>query len=760
MPGRSWKAARTVVRNRLRAGLGFAGRTVTRRKVILATVAGWVLVTAAVAVLASPGPALVLVLLAVGLLLANAMLSNRRFRVILGELRQRSGRDGPMFSGAAGGEQIRSEYAEVADRLKLTALALGKLSEDLGGARSALQQAVAREAARLDRRGEALQNLHAVVRVAGQIPSFPVRDSSPELTLRLVELLRTRRSGLVVGCGAAASTVWAALAVRQLAPEVRFVVLEHDPAVAARVDSALAAHGVADCVSIRRAPLTPVDAIADARGYQVQSWRDLDQIDVLFVDEQFAGLRSGGLPALGPLAGRLRAGGQLVVPRPGRWNGGEEVDRWVATGAWVLEEGSADREEPAVLRRALTGAAPAGEAPAPGDAGEVAGTGQSAPSTAEHALAAELARAARTVAGRPDPWVMVYHPVARTNPYQALLYSRALPSGFAPVAAPDFGDVVRVSDQLGGDPATVLHLHWLANVIDSAEDVDRAWARVDGFLSRLRQLQERQVRIIWTVHNRLPHWCDHPEAEIALRRELANLADVVHIMRPETVDEVGDLYRLPVDRLLVAPHPSYLGAYPTHYDRGLVRLELGLERDDFAVGLVGSIQPYKGVDELIEAVTGPGELPEGLRTIVAGPPGKDPGSVRVMERLAGTGAIQTLPQKLEEQRLARVLTALDAMVLPYRRPLTSGVAMLSLSFGVPIIAPGEGPFRPLAERGYCLTYDREEPGGLRAAIRAAPEWVNSVDREAMRKDMVSLSGAVVSEQFFTDLREALARARP
>jgi beta-1,4-mannosyltransferase len=253
-------------------------------------------------------------------------------------------------------------------------------------------------------------------------------------------------------------------------------------------------------------------------------------------------------------------------------------------------------------------------------------------------VAAEVSRAARSIRWRDDPWVVAYHPVARTNPYQALLYSRAWDHGFAPVAVTQPTDVSAVVSATHMGVRGAVHLHWTSTVIGGSSSIDEAEARLENFLDQLRRLKDQQIRIIWTVHNRLPHHCEYPELEIELCRGLADLADVVHIMAPDTVSEVSELYPLSEGRLLRAPHPSYVGAYPSHYSRDLVRFEMGFEPGDFVVGMIGSIQPYKGVDELIRAVS-EGPLHPRLRTLVAGIPGQDPASTELVDRLKRADAI-------------------------------------------------------------------------------------------------------------------------
>lgn len=285
---------RSSVKAMVRTALAQLGRLATRRSVILATAGGWVVVTVAVAALARPEPAVVLVMLAIGMIVVSTMHAHRQHRVLLGQLTGGLRRDRPDGWGEPGSPPTD----EILDRLKLSALALGRIAEDLTASTASVRQAVVDESRRLARQLTALQNLHALVPAEAPVPyAMAGRDSSPELALRLVEALRTDRPELVVGCGGGPATLWAALAVRRFALDTRIVVLEHDPAAVEATETLLASHGAADLVEVRTAPLEP------ELGYPREVWADLTTIDLLFVEGR------GVVPfaATAPLAERARA---------------------------------------------------------------------------------------------------------------------------------------------------------------------------------------------------------------------------------------------------------------------------------------------------------------------------------------------------------------------------------------------------------------------------------------------------------------------
>ena len=370
-------------------------------------------------------------------------------------------------------------------------------------------------------------------------------------------------------------------------------------------------------------------------------------------------------------------------------------------------------------------------------------------------IAARYTAAARRVAAHEDPWVLGYHPVARMNPYQALLYGEGTRSGFAVVAAPTSAELAPLACASAMGVGAIAHLHWTSHVLADAKSEEDADARASTFLGFVRSLQQRGIKTVWTVHNRLPHRCEYPQVERQLRTELASLVDVAHIMTEGTPDAVGDLFTLPSDRLLVAEHPSYLGAYPTHHDPQLVRFETGFEPDDFVVGMIGSIQAYKGVDELLDAFAIAAPDVANLRGLIAGMPGRDPESLELVRRLRTQPMIRAFPSKLDDQNLARLVSSVDVMALPYRSTLNSGAALLALSFGIPVIGPLLGQFVELADLGFCLAYDPHEMEGLAAALRQAPSWAAQVDRDAILDYVAGRTGPTVSERFFAGLRDHL-----
>jgi beta-1,4-mannosyltransferase len=80
---------------------------------------------------------------------------------------------------------------------------------------------------------------------------------------------------------------------------------------------------------------------------------------------------------------------------------------------------------------------------------------------------------------------------------------------------------------------------------------------------------------------------------------------------------------------------------------------------------------------------------------------------------------------LRDDEIMTFVSALDALVLPYRDILTSGAIMLGMSAGVPVIAPRMGGIADVVTDKCGLLYDPDSPEGLVEAMSELPRRVYS-----------------------------------
>jgi glycosyltransferase involved in cell wall biosynthesis len=344
------------------------------------------------------------------------------------------------------------------------------------------------------------------------------------------------------------------------------------------------------------------------------------------------------------------------------------------------------------------------------------------------------------------------------NPYQALLYSRGWEHGVGAVALYDLGEL----DDLAAFAAAagarlVLHLHWTNKILEAAASEDEGRRMLERFVATLDRFIARGGSLAWTVHNVLPHGATMPALEAALQQAIVDRCSVVHVLSANTRASVSEWFQIPEDKLLHVPHPNYIGAYVDAVSRDAARWQLGIGPDEIVYSLVGAIMPYKGLTELVDAFDAVSHDPgPRRRLIVAGQPSRERGVDEFLERCSMHPFISLYPTRIPGDDMQLFIRAADLVVLPYVRSLNSGVVMLALSFGVPVVTAAVGAMVEIVTPDVGRTFEPGDARALTDALRAADALRNSTAREAALRVAREFDPARLSADF---ARGVAARVR-
>lgn len=326
---------------------------------------------------------------------------------------------------------------------------------------------------------------------------------------------------------------------------------------------------------------------------------------------------------------------------------------------------------------------------------------------------------AKTPRSGEDRLLVGFFPDYRENPYLEMMWSDLRRGSAIPIPvgnALDFAPLLRSSE---GRP-TVFHLNWTAPILGGGRDATERRSRYRSFLEALDGLQERGVPLIWTVHNVLPHECEDPGLEAELRQELADRADVVHVMCEETVRACAGRFEIPESKLRVLPHPSYIDVYPNLVDRDTARYELGLSPDDFLYLCFGKIRPYKGVDLLLNAFDRLSRHVPNAKLLLVGELGRFEDVDEIVQRAGANPNVVTNFNSIPDADVQLYMNATDVVVLPYRTALNSGALQLAYSFARPVIAPEVGCLSSQIEptTGIGFSWEQGDQALLNAMLTA------------------------------------------
>lgn len=228
----------------------------------------------------------------------------------------------------------------------------------------------------------------------------------------------------------------------------------------------------------------------------------------------------------------------------------------------------------------------------------------------------------------------------------------------------------------------VFHVHWPELLVTSARTPLRRLARrllTTAFITRLRLTRTPVVR---TWHNLvrsdgLSPW-DHRLLDALERRTR-------HIIR------LTDQTAPPLD----VPTSTIVHAHYRDWFEPVTEALEPIEPVDSRVLYFGLIKPYKGVEQLLEAVADSPEADLDVRLV--GSPSDPALADRVRAAVAADARISADLSYADDPTLAAEIAAVTLVVLPYKAMHNSGALLLALSLDTPVLAPDNEVNRRLAE---------------------------------------------------------------
>lgn len=194
---------------------------------------------------------------------------------------------------------------------------------------------------------------------------------------------------------------------------------------------------------------------------------------------------------------------------------------------------------------------------------------------------------------------------------------------------------------------------------------------------------------------------------------------------------------VPEGKVDTIPHGSYLGLVGEMPARGEARARLGLSDEGPVLLFFGQIKEVKGLDVLLKAM--PRLLREhpGATLLIAGKVWKDDlGRYEGLVTALGISENCVFHTRyIPDAEVATYYAAADAVVLPYRRIYQSGVLLMAMSYGKPVVVSDiEGMTEVVTdgENGYAFPAgDAGALAGKLAAVLSDPDGTREAGRRAV-----------------------------
>lgn len=232
----------------------------------------------------------------------------------------------------------------------------------------------------------------------------------------------------------------------------------------------------------------------------------------------------------------------------------------------------------------------------------------------------------------------------------------------------------------------VLHFHWTQHHYRRSTYLASLLAMAK-FAIKLVCARAWGYKLIWTLHNLLPHEQPYPRIDYLARwiMSLTAHAVIVHC------EQGAHLLKIKFGRqknVYVTYLGDYVGVFPEAVDHREAQAQLGLPAHSRTLLFLGNIRPYKGLLRLVDAF-GQVRAPD-LRLIVAGNCGDADLALKLQLAAQDDPRIHLRLGFLPVEQMGIYFGAADFAVLPYENILTSAGVMTALSYGVPVIAPAMG----------------------------------------------------------------------
>ena len=225
------------------------------------------------------------------------------------------------------------------------------------------------------------------------------------------------------------------------------------------------------------------------------------------------------------------------------------------------------------------------------------------------------------------------------------------------------------------------------------------------------------ARIVWTAHHLYPHDGGRNEwTHRTARRYITRVAQRIFAHGPTAAKIVGAEFGVDPEKIRLVPHGHWRGLYAHAPNRGEARRHAGLPDAAPVYGFVGSCRPYKNLESIIEAFA---RVDRNSHLLIAGEFSSQHyfETIRSMIAPEAVDRVHIVARFLGDDEIMSYVAGLDALVLSYKQILTSGVAMLALSAGVPVVAPRIGGIPDMVCDRTGVLYDPTVPEGLAEAMR-------------------------------------------
>jgi glycosyltransferase involved in cell wall biosynthesis len=261
----------------------------------------------------------------------------------------------------------------------------------------------------------------------------------------------------------------------------------------------------------------------------------------------------------------------------------------------------------------------------------------------------------------------------------------------------------------------VLHLHWPSyRYLRSGSTFAIVFAFFK-FCMLLALLRAKGVKLWWTAHNLMPHepcrikWIDR-----FARHWVIALSETIFVHGDGAKKVLEKRFPRTMYKTTCIPHGHWLDYYGSIHNKAEAKAHLGIAQSQYVYLMFGQLKPYKNIEGLIAAFNA---LPAGDHCLLIAGRFTDKSYQQKVLNLANSNPKIRLDARfIDDEEVAVYLAASDIMCMPYNEILTSGTAMLAMSYGLPLISINKGYLTDVIVKQSGILIDSISPQALSQAM--------------------------------------------
>ena len=220
-------------------------------------------------------------------------------------------------------------------------------------------------------------------------------------------------------------------------------------------------------------------------------------------------------------------------------------------------------------------------------------------------------------------------------------------------------------------------------------------------LSKIKKYAAGGKKIIWNLHNKIPHAAKDVSKAKEFMKTMADLSYKIIIHSSETIEiikEISGGNPVVLSKVVYVPHPNYIGAY------GSERSENSLQNNKLSLCFFGAVKKYKNIELLISAINELGF--DDVELAITGRCRSGKYAKYLKGLIAGNNKIKTDFRFVKDAEIPQITSNCHLFVLPYNldSSLNSGATILAFSYGRSVISAETGTLADIKDKNSFFAY--------------------------------------------------------